>query len=255
MFQPGPVLPLDSIDKRRKNENIQSFQSEHQPHHLENIPSAQLENTRWILTDTVEKEAKQSRYAPHRENSPRTVEAPDDWVPSPKTWQKEERLAGVSPAEPSSGVSEENWRRISQIAADNSDVSPWPRPGGAPHLWAADDGRAKDKCIDKNCINPLNSASAKTSHSAKTEFEGSVGLASSPEGLEVDPPENETRSEYRNNIAKSSSGERKRLKVILTASTDISYNLWEALYKDPSFPILDLFLGSKPTSKDSKLRN
>ena len=200
MFQPGPVLPLDSIEKRRKNEYIQSFQSEHQPHHLENIPTAELDKTRWISTDTIEREGQAS-----------------DWAPTPQTRQKEKRRGGGSPAEPGT-VSEENWRRISQIAADNSGVSAWPGRRADPLLWSADDGRAKEKCIDKNCINPLNSASAKTSHSAKSEFEASEGLPSSPDGLQVDPPENETRSEYRNNIAKSSSGERKRLKVILNAS-------------------------------------
>ena len=213
MFQQGPVLPLDSIDKRRNNENLQSFRSENPPRHPENIPTDEFDKTRWIYSDSAEKVAKQSKYDPHRQNSHSEKQAPDGRLPS-KTRQKE-RLAELYPT-----VSLENWKEISQIAADNSGVQPWSSAGedsGGDPLWPADDGRATDKCIDKNCINPLNSASAKTSHSAKSEYEASevLPLPSSPDGLQVDPPENETRSEYRNNIAKSSSGERKRLKVIL----------------------------------------
>ena len=210
MFQQGPVLPLDSIDKRRNNENLQSFRSENPPRHPENIPTDEFDKTRWIYSDSAEKVAKQSKYDPHRQNSHSEKQAPDGRLPS-KTRQKE-RLAELYPT-----VSLENWREISQIAADNSGVQPWSSAGedsGGDPLWPADDGRATDKCIDKNCINPLNSASAKTSHSAKSELEGSEALPSSPGGRHVDPPENERRSENRNNNAKSSSGERKRLKVI-----------------------------------------
>ena len=128
-------------------------------------------------------------------------------------------------------VSLENWRKISQIAADNSGGET-----GAKHhraqseKWRSElssgpvgsreeeNAKARAKCRDKNCVNLWSSASAKTSRSAKSELEGVEAPPVSPAGRHVDPPENETRSEKRNNNAKSSSGERKRLKVILNAS-------------------------------------
>ena len=194
MFQPGLVLPLDSIDKRRKNENIQS--------------------------------------APP---PPSSLYIPAEFGPNSETPAGGGGQAGPGP---SSGETEnsgravwlENWRKISQIDADNSG-----RETGAQHhseKWRSElssgpvrfgdeedaraRARARAKCRDKNCVNLLtNSASAKTSQSAKSELEGSEALPTRRAGRQVDPPENETRSENRNNNAKSSSGERKRLKVIL----------------------------------------
>ena len=217
MFQPGLVLPLDSIDKRRKNENIQSFRwgSQPQPSN-QDIPTDQFEERRWIHSAAKQFPPENSEIQPARE----------------------EEAVGVSSSRQNENsgraVSLENWRKISQIDADNSG-----RETGAKHhraqseKWRSElssgparprDGEAagaagaRTECIDKNCVNPLtssSSASAKSSQqSAKYELEGSEALPTSPAGRHVDPPENETRSENRNNNAKSSSGERKRLKVI-----------------------------------------
>ena len=211
MFQPGLVLPLDSIDKRRKNENIQSSRSSDQPPPSnQDIPTGQFDERRWFKSA-----AKQLR-----QNSEIQAAGEEVAVGVSSSKQDENSVPAASL---------ENSRKISQIDADNSgretgakhhraqsekwrsELSSGPaRPGDGEDAWE------RTECIDKkNCVYPLtSSASAKTSHSAKSELEGSEALPSSPGGRHVDPPENERRSENRNNNTKSSSGERKRLKVI-----------------------------------------
>ena len=209
MFQPGLVLPLDSIDKRRKDENIQSFRSEDQPQ-----PEL-FDERRWVNSAV-------SQFGQNSE-----IQTAGEGEAGAVSSSKQNENSGRA-------VSLENWRKISQIAADNSGVE----TGGAEHhraqseKWRSElssgparagdeeeDVRAGAECRYKNCVNLLtrsaSRASAKTSQSAKSELEGSEALPSSRAGRQVDPPENETRSENRNNNAKSSSGERKRLKVIL----------------------------------------
>ena len=212
MFQPGLLLPLDSIDKRRNNENIQSSRSDDQPQPSnQDIPTDQSDERRWISSA--------SKQFPENSEIQAALQEEAVGVSSSRQNENSGRV-----------VSLENWRKISQIAADDS-LTEQVRAGPRPVSRSGNDGHATDKCIDKNCINPLNSASAKTSQSAKSELEGSEVLPSSTVGgRQVDPPENETRSENRNNNAKSSPGERKRLKVIWILFKHFNtYNLWEPL--------------------------
>ena len=232
MFQPGLLLPLDSIDKRRNNENIQSSRSDDQPQPSnQDIPTDQSDERRWISSA--------SKQFPENSEIQAALQEEAVGVTSSRQNENSGRV-----------VSLENWRKISQIAADNSggetgakhhraqsekwrsELSSGPaRPRDGEAAGAAG---ARTECRDKNCVNPLtssSSASAKTSpESAKYELEGSEALPSRPGRRHVDPPENETRSENRNNNAKSSPGERKRLKVIWILFKHFNtYNLWEPL--------------------------
>ena len=82
-----------------------------------------------------------------------------------------------------------------------------------------------DKCIDKNCVNPLNRASAKAYQSANSKLEDISLNPQSPAGFLDHPKElaaveviSDTDNEKKTLIEDSSTGERKRLKVIQNAS-------------------------------------
>lgn len=228
MFQPGLALPLDSIDKRRENEDIQSFRWEVQPH--QPYKPEQFDERRWVnsaasqfgqnseIQTAVEEEARAASSSKENENSGQAV-----WL--------------------------ENWRKISQIDADNSGLETGAKHHRAqPEKWRSElssrpagsgeeeNAKAWAKCRDKNCVNLSSIASAKTSQSAKSELEGVEAPPGSPAGRHVDPPENETRSEKRNNNAKSSSGERKRLKVILNLLKHFNIISENLPQKKPFFP-------------------
>ena len=78
-----------------------------------------------------------------------------------------------------------------------------------------------DKCIDKNCVNPLNRASAKAYQSANSKLEDISLNPQSPAGFLDHPKElaaveviSDSDNEKKTLIEDSSTGERKRLKVI-----------------------------------------
>ena len=80
-----------------------------------------------------------------------------------------------------------------------------------------------DKCIDKNCGNPLNRASAKAYQSANSKLEdinpqSPAGVLDHPKELAAVEVISDTDNEKKTLIEDSSTGERKRLKVIQNAS-------------------------------------